>query len=86
MKKYIIFVLTIILALSLCACRRNNAATTPNTSNVVPSTDMNVLPDTMPTLETNIPDPNVDTQMPGYTDGTDITDDIMDDFTKDSTK
>lgn len=72
MKKCIIFVLTIVLALSLCACGRRNNATTPSTNNVTPSTDMNILPDTMPTLETNIPDPNVDTQMPGYTDGTDM--------------
>ena len=70
MKKCSIFVLTLILALSLCACGRNNDTTTTSTGSVTPSTDMNILPDTMPTLETNIPDPNVDTQMPGYTDGT----------------
>ena len=81
MKKCSIFVLTIILALSLCACGRNNDATVPSTNNITPSTNMNILPDTMPTLETNIPDPNVDTQMPGYTDGTGV----MDDFTKNST-
>ena len=80
MKKCMIFVLTTILALSLCACGRSN--NTPSTNNVTPSTNMNILPDTMPTLETNIPDPDVDTQMPGYTDGTDM----MDNFTTNTAK
>ncbi len=75
MKKCCIFALLLVLALSLCACGRNNDATVPSTRSVMPSTDMNILPDTMPTLETNIPDPNVDTQMPGYTDGTEMFDD-----------
>lgn len=82
MKKCSIFVLLLILALSLCACGRNNDTTVPSTNQVTPSSDMNILPDTMPTLETNIPDPNVDTQMPGYTDGTDM----FDDFTENTTK
>ena len=62
MKKYRIIALTIILALSFAACGRNN-----DTGN----NDMTILPDTMPTLETNIPDPDVDTKMPIYTDGAD---------------
>ena len=82
MKKCIILAWTLILALSLCACGRNHTTTVPTTFNTTPSTDMNILPDTMPTLETNIPDPNVDTQMPGYTDGTDM----FNDFTTNTTR
>ena len=77
MKKISIFVLTLVIAASLCACGRKKNDT-PNT--VMPSTDMSILPETMPTLDTNIPDPSVDTQMPIYTEGTDTTD-----FTRNST-
>ena len=35
---------------------------------------LTILPDILPTLETNIPDPEVNTQMPIYTEGTDSTD------------
>ena len=66
MKKIGVFMLTLAIAGSLCACGRKN--------NTMPSTDMSILPDTMPTMGTNIPDPSVDTQMPIYTDGTDTTD------------
>jgi hypothetical protein len=31
------------------------------------------MPDILPTMDTNIPDPDVDTQMPIYTEGTDST-------------
>jgi len=71
MKKISIFVLTLVIAASLCACGRKKNDT-PNT--VMPSTDMSTLPEIIPTLDTNIPDPSVDTQMPIYTDGTDGTD------------
>lgn len=62
MKKYMIAALTLILALSFTACGRRNNQTDNN---------MTILPDPMPTLETNIPDPDVDTKMPVYTEGTD---------------
>ncbi len=70
MKKLGIFMLILVIAASLCACGRGNNET-PGT--VMPSTDMAILPDTMPTLDTNIPDPSVDTQMPIYTEGTETT-------------
>ena len=60
MKKFSILALTLILALSFVACGRNNDQAGNN---------MTIMPDVMPTLETNIPDPDVDTQMPIYTDG-----------------
>ena len=71
MKKISIYMLIFVIAVSLCACGRKNNNTP---SSVMPSTDMSILPDTMPTMGTNIPDPSVDTQMPIYTDGTDPTD------------
>lgn len=74
MKKMCIFMLTLIMAVSLCACGRKN---NPTPSTVMPSTDMTILPDTMPTMGTNIPDPSVDTQMPIYTEGTDTTVDTL---------
>lgn len=62
MKKCIITALILTLTLSFTACSRNNDQTGNN---------MTILPDSMPTLETNIPDPDVDTEMPIYTDGAD---------------
>lgn len=63
MKKFSIIAVVLIMALSLAACGRNN--------DNAPSTDMTILPDLNPTIDTNIPDPDVDSQMPIYTDGTD---------------
>lgn len=68
MKKIFIIALVFVLAVSLVACgRRNNEETTPATTQ--PSTGMDIIPDMEP-METNIPDPNVDTSMPMYTEGT----------------
>ena len=84
MKKFCIFALVLLMAFSLAACgRRNN--TTPTTTATTPSTDMNILPDMDPTLDTNIPDPNVDTSMPMYTDGTDSTIDTRSNTATDGT-
>ena len=74
MKRMCVFMLTLIMAVSLCACGRKN---NPKPSTVIPSTDMTILPDTMPTIGTNIPDPSVDTQMLIYTEGTDTTADTL---------
>lgn len=68
MKKLLIIALVFVLAVSLVACGRSkNDETTPSTTQ--PSTGMDVIPDMNP-METNIPDPNVDSTMPMYTDGT----------------
>lgn len=75
MKKIAIFFLTLGLAATLAACgRRDNANTTPSTSaptrsTTAPTTEVTILP----TLETNIPDPNVDTSMPDMTETTETT-------------
>lgn len=73
MKKSIIFTLLIVLTFSLSACGRNNGGNTSKPT-IIPTTDMTILPDTMPTVGTNIPDPDVDSSMPMYTDGTEATD------------
>lgn len=65
MKKYSIIALAIILTLSLAACGRRNDT---------PDTGMTILPNMEPTIDTNIPDPDVDTKMPMYTEGTDTSD------------
>lgn len=65
MKKCSILALTIILAMSLAACGGRNDT---------PDNGMTVLPSMDPTIATNIPDPDVDTKMPMYTDGADTGD------------
>ena len=71
MKKLILAVLALVLSVSLAACGRNDddMATTPPTTS--PSTDMPIIPEMDPMPEANIPDPDVDTEMPLYNDGTD---------------
>ena len=65
MKISVILSMTIALALSLSACgRRNEPATLPSTSTVPYTETMPTV--TLPPLETNIPDPSVDTEMPIY--------------------
>ncbi len=66
MKKISIYALVIILAMGLAACGRRND---------MPATDMTILPGMDSTIGTNIPDPDVDTKMPMYTQGTNATDD-----------
>ncbi len=75
MKKFsiVILVLTVVLSLAACGCQNSNNAT--NTTGTQADTNMTILPDMDNTLGTNIPDPDVDTSMPIYTDGTGTTDD-----------
>ena len=85
MKKYGIFALVLALAMSLaaCGCQKQPEPTTPTVNTTVPTTlpeTVPVIPETDPTIGTNIPDPNVDdstmptmdTDMNG-TDGTEST-------------
>lgn len=71
MKKLYIIALILLLSLTLFGCRRNN----PGETTVVTETEITLLPEIDPTLETNIPDPEVDTSMP---DSTDIMDEFLD--------
>ena len=68
MKALLTLILAATLAVSLWACGCSNGtmdnAQTPGTT---------LMPDILPTIDTNIPDPEVDTQMPIYTEGTDGT-------------
>ena len=62
MKTSVILSLAVALALSLSACRRRNDPATMPTTDTVPYTDTAPTV-TLPPLETNIPDPEVDTSM-----------------------
>lgn len=68
MKAIIAMLFAAVLAFSLTACGCSNNAMgdtqAPNTT---------ILPDILPTIETNIPDPEVDTQMPIYTEDSNAT-------------
>ena len=73
MKRIIaIFAAAIVcLACAACGCTNSEPATTPSTRPTVPST----MPSTiMPTMETNIPDPEVNDNSTMGTDFTDMTD------------
>lgn len=74
MKKVIITALLVLVAASFaaCGCQMSTTDTTPTTEST-PATNDTILPDTMPTMGTNIPDPSVDTEMPIYTEGTEDT-------------
>lgn len=61
MKKICAFVLVSLFTLSLTACGNRNDE---------PNNNDTILPTMDPTIATNIPDPDVDTKMPMYTDGT----------------
>ena len=71
MKKATILIIAFTLCIGLSACGRKNNEQINNTTNG--TTNFTVLPDTDMTIETNIPDPDVDTSMPMYTDGTEET-------------
>ncbi len=78
MKKLSAVLLAVVLVLSLAACRMRNDTpeTTPTVVTTLPTTAPETAPvqtEPMPTLETNIPDPNVDNSMPGMNNGTDGT-------------
>lgn len=84
MKKFGMIAMALILTLSLCACgRRNNSEPTtptvpkqPTTAptaapTTAPTTEPTVMPD-LPDMDTNIPDPTVDSNSTdGMTDGND---------------
>ena len=71
MKKLSIFALILVLVLALAACGKKNDTGSQNTT--VPTTGNSVLPEMDPTMDTNIPDDNVNgnsTDTTGTTDAT----------------
>ena len=77
MKKISIMFLVLAMTLCIAACGRNNNEENSVPSTILPETTMPFLPEMDPTLDTNIPDPDINTEMPTYTDGTDPTDEII---------
>lgn len=75
MKKISIAVLAAILVLSMAACGRKQD-NTPTTKPTTQPTEMTILPNIDPTLDTNIPDPDINTEIPTYTDGADPSGDM----------
>lgn len=57
MKKLSIFVLVLVLALAMAACGKKDDTGSQNTT--VPTTGNSILPEMDPTMDTNIPDDNV---------------------------
>ena len=72
MKKLSIFALIIVLVLALAACGKKNDTGNQNTT--IPSTGNSVLPEMDPTMDTNIPDDNVNGNSTDTTATTDSTD------------
>lgn len=78
MKRIPVFILSAILALSLCACGCSNTepATTPTTNPTVVTTEPTTMPTetmTVPVPETNIPDSDVAPSESGENTTTDAT-------------
>ena len=69
MKTIGVIMLTVLLLGSLSACGRKDKETTPTTNTETTSTFPTIVDPTImdPTLETNIPDPNVNSTMPEMT-------------------
>ena len=57
MKKLSIFALIVVLAVAMAACGKKNDTGSQNTT--VPTTGNSILPEMDPTMDTNIPDDNV---------------------------
>ena len=75
MKKTLIAILAAFYVLTMAACGRKQDTNTNTTPSTQPTT-MTILPELDPTLDTNIPDPNINTEIPTYTDGTDPSGDM----------
>lgn len=81
MKKYCIFALVLVLAMSMAACSMGGNETTTTTTPSTTSPMATILPTIPTTIEPNIPDTQVDTGSLGDMDGTeDITTDNSDDM------
>lgn len=68
MKALLTLIVATLFTASLWACGCSNS-----TMNDTQTPGTTLLPNILPTIEENIPDPDVDTQMPIYTEGMDET-------------
>ncbi len=86
MKLITVFIVSVVMAFSLCACGCSNTepATTPPATTrptTAPTTEATVMPTetmTVPVPETNVPDTGVETGESGMTDSTNATDPMND--------
>mgnify|MGYP002513141085 CR=1 FL=1 len=74
-RKLLALFLSAAMMMSMAACGRKQD-NTPTTMPTTQPTEMTILPNIDPTLDTNIPDPNINTEIPTYTDGTDPSGDM----------
>ena len=75
MKKLCSIALAAILMLSLAACGRNKTEDTVPTTTLpttVPTTERSILPEMDPTMDTNVPDADVEGAVPDGNDGMDM--------------
>ncbi len=86
MKNFGILAIVFVIIVSCAACGRNDdpetVAPTTNSTGTESTMIPDVIPDVLPTIETNIPDPSVDTEMPMYTEGTEGTAETSGDTTQ----
>ena len=70
MKKIGLIAIAVLFAFSVCACSRKDttAPTMPQEATQTPTVAPTTLPEIDPTLDTNIPDPHINTEIPTYTD------------------
>lgn len=73
MKKITIAIMAAVLVFAITACGRNRD-TDPSSAPTTQPTTMPFMPEMDPTLDTNIPDPDINTETPTFTDGTDPAD------------
>ena len=66
MKKISLALTAAIIVISLFACGHRQETDPSITS--IPPTTMPIIPEADPPLETNIPDPHINTEIPTYTD------------------
>lgn len=83
MKKLSIFALIIVLALSVAACGKKDDTNRQDTT--VPTTGNSMLPEMDPTMDTNIPDDNVNGNSTDTTGTTNSTGDVGGNSTNGST-
>lgn len=65
MKRFVVMSMILLLSVSFCACGKNK---NPAPSTTTPTTQTSEMPTILPDMDTNIPDPSVDTSMTNFTE------------------